>query len=225
MRAIPREVLDGCVSEEQHAYAFGLWCADGYWWSSSIGISNTEPELVVRFGNYLASLFESDRLRLRIYRKPNVEADSRVLALTSRVSICSPVKMKRIAYHLYVNSRPLLRSFRVLRGELTALPAEYLGSYFAGRFDGDGSWGVTPRIAYSTVDEAQKDRELLEAAGITRTSVLSYAKANEHCIYIHVADQERFRSLIEPFAWKVNHRCHPVETATASLPGPTGPNL
>jgi hypothetical protein len=225
MRAIPREVLDGCVSDEMHAYALGLWCADGYWWSSSIGISNTEPELVVRFGNYLASLFESDRLRLRIYREPDAEADPRVLALTSRVSICSPVKMKRIAYHLYVNSRPLLRSFRAARGELSAFPAEFLGSYFAGRFDGDGSWGDTPRIAYTTIDEAQVDRDLLASAGIRRTSILSYAKANEHCIYFHVASQQRFRSLIEPFAWKVNHRCHPVETAMASLPGLRSPNL
>lgn len=113
MTAIPREVFDGFVRDAEHAYAIGLWCADGYWWSSSIGISNVEPELVIRFGSYLRTQFPRNRLRLRIYEVDG--SDDRVLALTDRISIRPPSKMKRTAYQLYVNSRPLVRAFFSLR--------------------------------------------------------------------------------------------------------------
>lgn len=225
MRAIPREVFDGFVRDADHAYALGLWCADGYWWSSSIGISNVEPELVVRFGGYLASVLSQDRLRLRVYVVDGQEPDERVTELTSRISMRPAFKMKRTAYHLYVNSRPLVRRFFHDRQRLDQLPVRYLGSYLAGRFDGDGTFGVTPRIAYTAKREAEVDQQLLAKAGITRTSVLYYSKANEYCIYIHVADQGRFRSMIERDSWKANRRYHPVETAMASLPGAEVPNL
>jgi hypothetical protein len=205
MRAIPREVNDALVGDADHAYALGLWCADGYWWSSSIGISNIEPDLVLRFADFLSVTLSPDRLKLRIYKVDGDEPDPRVMALTSAISIRPASKMKRTAYHLYVNSRPLVRSFFAAKGRLAELPEEYGGPYFAGRFDGDGSWGTTPRIAYTTKSEAMTDSRILTRAGVV-TSVLHYRKASEFCVYIQKSSWERFLQLIRPFSWKVDRR-------------------
>lgn len=197
---------DAFVRDADHAYVLGLWCADGYWWSSSIGISNVEPELVIRFARYLVTILPPDRLRLRIYKVDGTEPDPQVVALTKSISIRPAFKMKRTACHLYVNSRPLVRQFNTWRELLEEMPVEYLGSYFAGRFDGDGSFGNSPRIAYTTRGEAETDVRLLMKAGVHRTSVLYYVKANEYCIYIHKASWERFRELLGPMSFKANRR-------------------
>jgi hypothetical protein len=221
-RAIPREVSNLVLHDAGEAYALGLWCADSYWWSSSIGISNVQPELVIRFARFLCTVLPPERLRLRVYEVPGDSPDARVLELTSSVSIRPPVKMKRTAYHLYVNSRPLVRSFFVARERVGEIPVDLIAPYLAGRFDGDGSIGDTPRIAYTTQAEAETDCRLLEALDVRRTSVLYYVKANEYCVYIHKADYARFERLIAPWSWKV---AHPVETAMASLGGRENPNL
>src|SRR5262249_27793320 len=145
------------------------------------------------------------RLRLRVYQVVGSEPDPRVLRLTSRISVRPASKMKHTAYHLYVNSRPFLRQFLANRADLCHLPVEYVGPYLAGRFDGDGSFGDTPRIAYSNREEAQQDTRLLGRAGIKEVSVLYYKKANEFCIYIHKPAWQRFKALLEPYAWKVTH--------------------
>jgi hypothetical protein len=183
----------------------GLWCADSYWWSSSIGLSNVEP-VDMRFGGYLAKILEPERLRLRIYRASGSRPDARVLGLTDRVTVCAGHKMRRTAYHVYVNSRPLVRRFFSQRERLDEVAEESLGPYFAGRFDGDGSFGDTPRIAYTTCEEAKTGTVLLARAGIVRTSVLFYKSANEYCIYIHRANMNRLNALIQPFSWKAGRR-------------------
>ncbi len=216
MRAIPREVSDAFAIDADHAYAFGLWCADGYWWSSSIGLTSVEPELVLRFANCLLEILPPERLRLRIYKVDGCEPDRRVTALTSRVSVRPPSKMKRTAYQVYVNSRPLLRHFQERRRCLDEVPDVSLGPYFAGRFDGDGSWGDTPRIAYTTRGEAEGDVALLARAGITEVSVLFYRKANEYCIYIQRPSQNAFLNLVGEHSWKLEPSYHPVETVMAS---------
>lgn len=212
---IPREVSEGFVYDADDAYALGLWCADSYWWSSSIGLSNVEPELILRFGHYLSKTLGPDRIRLRIYEVPGNGIDERVLRLTERVSVRPPFKMKRTAYHVYVNCRPLVRRFFEGRRRLSELDSQWVGPYIAGRFDGDGSFGTRVRIAYTTEEEARLDSQLLRAAGIENTSVLYYSKANEFCVYIHGSDVKLFISLIRPYSWKAS--LHPLETAMASL--------
>jgi hypothetical protein len=206
MRAIPREVDDALVRDAADAYAFGLWCADGYWWTSSIGISNVDPELVLRFADYLVGIMPPDRLRLRVYEVFGQPPDPRIIRLCRRISVRPAFKMKRTAYHLYVNSRPLVRSFFQGREHLESIPTEHLGSYFAGRFDGDGTFGDTPRIAYTTEVEARMDSLLLRRAGVERTSVLHYKKACEYCIYIQKASLGEFVRLIEPHSLKAERR-------------------
>jgi hypothetical protein len=172
----------------------------------SIGLSNVEPELVVRFGVYLSKVLSPDRVRVRIYAVEGYPIDDRVLALTEKVSIRPAFKMRRTAYHVYVNSRPLVRTFFSQRENLRSVPTRWLASYFGGRFDGDGSFGTTPRIAYTTEAEALLDAELLARAGVVHTSVLHYVKASEYCIYIHKADWKRFMCLIENHSWKADRR-------------------
>ena len=206
MRAIPREVNDALVRDADHAYALGLWCADGYWWPSSIGLSNVEPELIVRFAHYLSRVLSQERLRLRIYEVQGDAPSENVLRLTDRISIRPASKMKRTAYHLYVNSRPLVRSFFEAKRRLAEVPDVYLGPYFAGRFDGDGCWGSTPRIAYTTREEAETDRVLLKRIQIQEASVLFYEGAREYCIYVQRPAWKRFEKLIRAHSWKVNRR-------------------
>lgn len=212
MRVIPREVRDSAfVRDTSDAYAFGLWCADSYWWSSSIGISNVEPELVVRFGRYLATILSPERLRVRVYEVPGHPPDDRVLGLApSRISIRPSYKMKRTAYHVYVNSRPLVRSFFAARERIPELTVPLIGPYLAGRFDGDGAFGTARvpgiRIAYTTREEAEVDARILARIGLARTSISHYAKANEWCVYIKKPDVGRFEELIGSHSWKANCR-------------------
>lgn len=208
MRAIPREVGAGIVRDAVHAYALGAWCADGYWWSSSIGLTNVEPEFILRFARYLTSILPPERLRLRIYKVEGSSVDPRVTALTRHVSMKPSYKMKQTAYQLYVNSRPMVRSFFYSREHLSMLPAEYLGSYFAGRFDGDGTWGSTPRIVYRLEEEAKTDHQLLARLEI-KSSVLFYAHANEYCNYIHKAGWDLFLGAIRDHSWKSARRLTP----------------
>ena len=180
-----------------------------------------EPELVIRFASYLERILSPDQLRVRIYEVAGDPADDRVLRLTTKISRRPAYKMRRTAYHAYVNSRALVRRFFADRDSIEEIPDDLIGPYLAGRFDGDGNLGVTPRIAYTKQDEAETDARLLARAGIRHTSVLYYAKANEYCIYIHVTDFKRFKGIIKPYSWKV---AHPVETEMASLAG-KDPNL
>jgi hypothetical protein len=196
-------VSDLVARDADDAYALGLWCADGYWWSSSIGLSNVEPELIEHFGRYLIDSLSSDRLRLRVYEVAGQPPDKRLLAMTSRVSLRPAAKMRRTAYHVYVNSRPLLRRFFRARVRLEELPLHLVGPYIAGRFDGDGCLGSTPRIAYTNREEAETDRKLLAMKGVVGTSVLHYSKVNEFCVYIHRADLDRFIRLIRGRSWKI----------------------
>lgn len=162
-----------------------------------------EPELIVWFGGYLARILSPDRVRVRIYEVPQDPADERVKALTPHRSVRPAKKMRRTAYHVYVNSRPLTRCFFDARTRLDEIPVTLLGPYFAGRFDGDGSWGSTPRIAYTTHQEAQVDRRLLARAGVKHTSALHSRQAREYCVYLHRRDLDAFKGLIGGYSWKV----------------------
>ena len=211
------------VRDAVDAYAVGLWCADSYWWSSSAGISNVEPDLVVRFSGYLSRDYPRERLRLRVYEVPGNPPDERVTALTDRISIRPASKMKRTAYHLYVNSRPLVRRLFALRTRLEEIPDRLLPAYLAGRFDGDGNLGATPRIAYTTEEEARTDQRLLARIGVEHTSVLHYARASEYCIYLHVSSVDLFKERVGPHSWKVSRSS--CRDCNGAVPGRENPNL
>jgi len=181
----------GGVSPDD-AYALGLWCADDYWWSSSIGLPKTDPELISASAAFLSREVGPDRLHLRVYQVAGDEASEQVLALRSSITLRPPVKMKRTAYHIYVNSRPLFRLKKLRRTEVGALDTSLIGPYVAGRVDGDGSFGNPrapgTRISYSGHEGADVDAWLLARQGIT-TSIFRYAAAvsSAHTFMQHVS--------------------------------------
>ena len=48
---------------DKDAYILGLWCADSYWWSSSIGLSNIDPDLINRFREFFRKHFLENRIK------------------------------------------------------------------------------------------------------------------------------------------------------------------
>src|SRR3989338_11196080 len=155
------------LTDKEDAYILGLWCADGYHRSRSIGLSNTDVSLIRRFSEYLLRRFPKERLRLRSYIPVSSEKSQIYnFGIVDKISCCSVRKARQISYHLYVNSRPLLREFRESRRNLANIESEFVIPYIAGRFDGDGSIGKDIkrdfRITYTSKPEAEIDKSLLE---------------------------------------------------------------
>ena len=153
-------------SNEKYSYILGLWCADSYWWSSSVGLSNTNPDLIKKFRGFLEEYFPKKRIKFT-------------------------------NYHLFVNSRPLLRDFICAKNNLSKLKKpKLIKAYIAGRFDGDGSIDKNLRndcrIVYGEEKEAKKDRKFLKNIGINKTRVYHYKKARTFCLYISRYEAEKF---------------------------------
>ena len=164
-------------SSERDAYILGLWCADSYWWSSSIGLSNTDAGLIERFRKFLKRFFPDSRIKFN-------------------------------RYHLFVNSRPLLREFIVAKDNLERLDKiKIVWAYFAGRFDGDGSVGKDLRsdcrIVYARRSEAETDRKLLKRVDILKTKIYYYRAARTFCLYISRCQAQKFLNGILPYSLKL----------------------
>jgi len=196
------------IATSEDSYILGLWRADGYHRSSSIGLSNTDPDLIFRFGLWLNAAMPAGRLRLRVYQVDDAPIAPRLESLPARISIVRPSKMRRNAYHVYVNCRPLLRAFLRRRDAIDELPAALIGPYFAGRFDGDGSFGSKrvpgSRIAYSSRIEAERDRSLLAKIGIDEVTISHYSAAAEFCIYVKKPSNPAFLGRIAPFSSRIS---------------------
>jgi hypothetical protein len=184
------------LTNKEDAYILGLWCADGYHRSSSIGLSNTDVGLIRRFSKHLLKKFPKERLRLRSYIPVSLEK-SKIdnFGIVDKVSCCSVRKAKQISYHLYVNSRPLLREFRENRNNLANMESEFVIPYIAGRFDGDGSVGKDIkrdfRITYTSKPEAETDKSLLERIRPYQLKVYRYQKANVYVLYCSRIDSSK----------------------------------
>ena len=165
------------LKKEEDAYILGLWCADSYWWSSSIGLSNTDKDLIKRFNNFLLRIFPKERIRFN-------------------------------RNHLFVNSRPLLREFRLAKTKLSDLTKiKSIRAYIAGRFDGDGCINKNLkkdcRIVYGYKNEAELDQDLLRRIGITKTNVYYYRTSNTFCLYVSRYDTGKFIRLINLYSTKL----------------------
>ena len=173
------------VIDKNVAYAIGLWCADGYHRTSSIGLSNTDPDLIHTFSEFLLGLFPQERLKIRIY-----EPDA--------------YKRRTRAYHVYVNCRPLLRKFMAYKNIELSLSRKFIPAYFAGRFDGDGSVATDfyrdCRIVYGSRREAERDFEFAKQIGFKNCKIYVYKKARTFCLYFSRMETNRFLSLIYPYS-------------------------
>ncbi len=193
----------------ENAYILGLWCADGYHRTSSIGLSNTNECLISVFHKFLSKLFPEDRLRLRVYTNPLFQDLNFGENLAKRLGVAklSQLYLRKSVeptIHVYVNSRPLLRTFTRARKNVNLLSKESIVAYFAGRFDGDGS--ITKdlksdcRIVYTDKTETVTDQKLLKKIGIIKTSVYEYKKAHTHCLYIFRSESKQFVNLIREYS-------------------------
>lgn len=190
-------------------YFLGLWCADGYHRTSSIGLSNVNKSLILAFKEFLSKLFSQERLRLRIYlpimlNKERISSFSKETGI-NKISYCSIKKATVPTIHVYVNSRPLLRAFRKAREKIEEVKdSELLKAYFAGRFDGDGSissdFRSDCRIAYSNLKEAQMDCDLLSELNLKLSKVYRYKKAGTYCIYISRLEAYKFIENIRKYS-------------------------
>lgn len=164
-------------SNEEEAYILGLWCADSYWWSSSIGLSNTDSDLIKRFRKFLRTYFPEERIKF----------NDNHLFVNSR-----PLLREFIAAK---NSLENLKSTKVIR------------AYLAGRFDGDGSIDKNLRsdcrIVYGKKSEAEKDREFLKRIDIRNVKVYHYKSAKTFCLYISRYEAKKFIESILPYSWKL----------------------
>lgn len=198
------------LSDPQHAYILGLWCADGYHRTSSIGLSTVNERLANTFRNFFLNYFDSERVKLRAYfpLDADIASVSEYLRKVLHIQIIRQYRLKKAkvpTLHLYVNSRPMLRSFREARiAVLHETRPEVLFAYFAGRFDGDGSVSADKRsdcrIVYSTQNEAENDKNILVRLGFIRTKVYRYKNARTHCVYVSRFETPQFLEHISKYS-------------------------
>src|SRR3990167_3025387 len=141
-------------------YILGLWLADGYWWSSSIGLTSVNPVLIDKFTKFLLRVAPSHPIKKRIY------------------PVKAGEKRKQTAIQVYINNRPLTRLFVSLKTGALSIPKPFLLDYLAGRIDGDGHVDTKHRsgirIAYSSNEDAARD---LKMFGKTNVSLYQYLAA------------------------------------------------
>lgn len=187
--------LGSLLTNPRDAYVLGLWGADRYLRTSSIGLSNTNLNLIYRFLDFLLERFPKERIRIRIYGD---KVPKRLEGF--KRSFCKGSKNVLTAYHVYVNSRPLVREFQFSLTNRKLLAKDCVYPYFAGRFDGDGS--ISPegnicRIVYGDLAELTLDQSLLK--GIN-TSVYKYASAGTYCLYFSKSTLEEFLTGIKAYS-------------------------
>ena len=199
------------LGNAEAAYMVGLWCADGYHRTSSIGLSNVDALLAIRMADFLAHRFGRARVRLRVYVPQGVE---RPVAYAKRIADAIVYrhvrKARHASYHVYVNSRPFLRQMRQWRTELDTLPEWAILPYLAGRFDGDGSVAVDGRqdlrIVYGTREEATRDLILLQRVRTYETRVYRYARARTWVLYCSRQDAPDLLNDLRVFSTKLRQQ-------------------
>ncbi|MDI6603520.1 MAG: LAGLIDADG family homing endonuclease [Patescibacteria group bacterium] len=164
-------------SNEKDAYILGLFCADSYWWASSVGLSNTDPDLIERFRKFLETHFPKNRIK---FNRNHLFVNSRPLLKEFRKAQISLENLKR---------------------------PNVIKAYFAGRFDGDGSINNNLRsdcrIVYGRKSEAEKDKEILERIGIDNVKVYYYKTAKTFCLYISRYEAKKFLESIVSYSVKL----------------------
>jgi hypothetical protein len=167
-------------------YILGLWLADGYWRSSSIGLTSVSPALINRFTSFLIRIAPSYPIKKRIYEVKIGE------------------KRKQTAFQVYINCRSLTRLFMLTKTGDLNVPSNNLIAYLAGRLDGDGHIDTKHRsgirIAYSSFEDASRDQQLF---GITNVSLYQYKAAGTFVLYLKKHFREQISQEIKKFSVKL----------------------
>jgi hypothetical protein len=167
-------------------YILGLWLADGYWWSSSIGLTSVDTKLIDRFCRFLLRVAPSYPIKKRTY------------------GIDGKSKRKQTAFQVYINNRPLTRIFMAAKTELLHVPSQYILAYLAGRIDGDGHVDKKHRsgirIAYSDKEDAFRDRKLF---GEVNVSLYQYKAAKTFILYLRKHYRDKVLQEIKKYSLKL----------------------
>ena len=199
--------VDKLLSDPQLAYILGLWCADGYQRTSSIGLSNSDNDLLVLFSKFLLRILPEDRLRIRAYHPIKIKRPKlpdKLSAITQNIAYYPLEKARQISCHVYVNSRPLLRVFNEAKKNVHQIYQKVIIPYIAGRFDGDGSVDRLRdrdfRIVYGNYEEAKTDQSLLRKIGINNVKIYHYSIAKTFCLYVSRYETAKIIKLLMPFS-------------------------
>ena len=164
-------------SNEKDTYILGLWCADSYWWASSVGLSNTDSDLLKAFRIFLKRFFPEERIKF----------NQNHLFVNSRPLLRDFLSAK--------NNLSNLENGKMIR------------AYFAGRFDGDGSIDKNLRndcrIVYGSKNGAKMDKKLLKRIGIDNVKIYHYKTAKTFCLYISRYEVKKFLENISPYSIKL----------------------
>lgn len=167
-------------------YIMGLWLADGYWRSSSIGLTSINECLINRFTSFLIKKASNSKIKKRIYEVDGIS------------------KRKNKAFQIYVNNRPLTRLFMALKQGRLNIPKRYLFAYLAGRIDGDGHVDKKHRsgirIAYSNINDASRDRNLI---GKDNVSLYEYKTARTFVLYLKKNYRDEVLNKLKKFSIKL----------------------
>jgi len=183
--------------EKIPSYIIGLWLGDGYWWGSSIGLTNTKLHLIQIFRNFLETLkFQKERVKMSVYTgngnltSKDKQYLSELLNIPeNNIKSYKFSKGDRIVYILYVNSRPLKRKFEEIKRNLEDFinSPESLLEYLAGRIDADGNFELNKnriRISYTTKAEAERDAKMILNTFQKMPKISYYSGANEWILEI-----------------------------------------
>lgn len=167
-------------------YMLGLWLADGYWRSSSIGLTSVNPILIHKFSQFLTRIAPFAPLKMRIY-----EVDGKS-------------KRKQTAFQVYINNRQLTRLFMSFKTGVLDIPQHHLSAYLAGRIDGDGHVDTKHRcgirIAYANKADALRDQILFRK---TNVSLYQYKTAGTFVLYLKKHYREYSLNNIKKYSVKV----------------------
>ena len=167
-------------------YILGLWLADGYWRSSSIGLTSVNLLLIDKFANFLLRVAPSHPIKKRVYLVKEGE------------------KRKQTAIQVYINNRPLTRLFVSLKTGALSIPKPFLLAYLAGRIDGDGHVDTKHRsgirIAYSSNEDAARD---LKMFGLANMSLYQYKAAGTYVLYLKKNFRDQISKEIGKYSLKL----------------------
>ncbi len=164
--------------EADDAYILGLFRADGYTWTGTFGVTNRNPEILQKAATILEKF--------------------------------GPVKWKSDKIGLlrvYVSSRPLKRNFdEIMKSTEDNLvqSEDKIASYFAGKYDGDGSYWKTRlrfKITYGYFKQIEFDKKLLMCVGIS-SKIRKYRNAKAFDLEISSSNALAFFELIREHSVK-----------------------
>ena len=167
-------------------YILGLWLADGYWRTGSIGLTSVNTKLIEKFANFFLRVAPNYPLKKRIYK------------------VEEGVKRKQEAVQIYINNSSLTRIFMSTKTGVLQIPDRYLLAYLAGRIDGDGSvdtkYRSGIRIAYSSREDALRDQILF---GEINVSLYQYQAARTFVLYLKKNFRDRISKEIKKYSLKL----------------------